>query len=221
MMKILSPSSWTVFLDCTCSVKSCGLLPILHYGRDSSRIYSRVHYHQMDTKLQAYDIFEIPILNLRFDLINPRINSSFSIMMVSWRNIWELTQSYSSRHARYRLNSLKTNLPITPWISPWSSHSLLHYLLLTTLNPTYGSIIVYGQVLQTSLNATISPKGLSLITKTTHGAPYVLSGMSTYGRDALAIIESLKRWKHYFARATLIIRTDQQSLKYIQEQKLT
>jgi hypothetical protein len=44
--------------------------------------------------------------------------------------------------------------------------------------------------------------------------------MPTYDKETLAIIESLKRWKHYFAGATLIIRTDQQSLKYIQEQKL-
>jgi hypothetical protein len=63
--------------------------------------------------------------------------------------IWYLldAQSYSSIHTWYRLNSLKTNLRITPWITPWSSHNLLHCLLLTTLNPTYGSRIVYGQVL--------------------------------------------------------------------------
>jgi hypothetical protein len=47
------------------------------------------------------------------------------------------------------------------------------------------------------------------------------AGMSTYDKEALAIIESLKRWKHYFAGSTLIIRTDQQSLRYIQDQKLT
>jgi hypothetical protein len=47
------------------------------------------------------------------------------------------------------------------------------------------------------------------------------AGMSTYDKEALAIIESLKKWKHYFAGSTLIIRTDQQSLKFIQEQKLT
>jgi hypothetical protein len=83
-------------------------------------------------------------LNLRFDLINSWINSSFSIMTVSWRYTWELIQSYSLRHTWYRLNYLKSNLPITPWISPWSSHNLP----LTTLKPTYGSSIVYGQVLQ-------------------------------------------------------------------------
>jgi hypothetical protein len=47
------------------------------------------------------------------------------------------------------------------------------------------------------------------------------AGMSTYDKEALAIIESLKKWKHYFAGSTLIIRTDQQSLMFIQEQKLT
>ncbi|WVZ83700.1 LOW QUALITY PROTEIN: hypothetical protein U9M48_030821 [Paspalum notatum var. saurae] len=33
-------------------------------------------------------------------------------------------------------------------------------------------------------------------------------------------IYALKKWKHYFASSSLIIRTDQQSLKYIQEQRL-
>lgn len=46
-------------------------------------------------------------------------------------------------------------------------------------------------------------------------------GMSTYDKEAMAILEALKKWKHYFAASSLIIRTDQQSLKYIQEQKLT
>lgn len=44
---------------------------------------------------------------------------------------------------------------------------------------------------------------------------------STYEKEALAIIEILKKWKNYFAGSTLIIRTDQQSLRYIEEQKLT
>ena len=42
----------------------------------------------------------------------------------------------------------------------------------------------------------------------------------TYEKEALAIIEALKKWKHYFASTSLIIRTDQQSLKYIHEHKL-
>jgi hypothetical protein len=85
---------------------------------------------------------------LRFDLINSWINYSFSTMMVSWRYIWDHTQSYSSRHTQYSLNSLMTNLHITPWITPWSSHNILYFYLHTILKPTNGSSIVYGQVLQ-------------------------------------------------------------------------
>lgn len=47
------------------------------------------------------------------------------------------------------------------------------------------------------------------------------AAMSTYDKEALAILKALKRWKHYFANNTLIIKTDQQSLKYIHEQRLT
>jgi len=45
--------------------------------------------------------------------------------------------------------------------------------------------------------------------------------LSSYDKEALAIIEALKKWKHYCAASALVIKTDQQSLKYIQEQKLT
>lgn len=44
------------------------------------------------------------------------------------------------------------------------------------------------------------------------------SAMSTYEKEALA--EALKKWKHYVASSSLTIRTDQQSLKHIQEQRL-
>nr|ADB85398.1 putative retrotransposon protein [Phyllostachys edulis] len=46
------------------------------------------------------------------------------------------------------------------------------------------------------------------------------AAMSTYDREALAIIESLKRWRHYFLGTQLIIRTDQQSLKFMTDQKV-
>jgi hypothetical protein len=45
--------------------------------------------------------------------------------------------------------------------------------------------------------------------------------MSAYEKEALAIIEALKRWRHYFLGSRLIIKTDQQSLKYITEQRVT
>jgi hypothetical protein len=44
--------------------------------------------------------------------------------------------------------------------------------------------------------------------------------LSTYEKEALALIEALKKWKHYLSEASLILRTDQQSLKYMGEQKL-
>jgi hypothetical protein len=44
--------------------------------------------------------------------------------------------------------------------------------------------------------------------------------MSTYDKEALTLIEALKKWKHYLSEASLILRTDQQSLKYIGDQKL-
>jgi hypothetical protein len=44
--------------------------------------------------------------------------------------------------------------------------------------------------------------------------------MSTYEKEALAIIESLKRWRHYFLGSKLIIKTDQQSLKFITDQRV-
>jgi hypothetical protein len=47
------------------------------------------------------------------------------------------------------------------------------------------------------------------------------STMSSYDKEALAIIEALKKWKHYFVGSSIVIRTDQQSLRYIHEQELT
>jgi hypothetical protein len=39
--------------------------------------------------------------------------------------------------------------------------------------------------------------------------------MSTYDKEAMVIIEALKKWKHYLAKAKLILRIDEQSLKYM------
>lgn len=47
------------------------------------------------------------------------------------------------------------------------------------------------------------------------------AALSTYDKEALAILEGLKKRKHYFVGSTLVIRTYQQSLKYIQEQRMT
>jgi hypothetical protein len=42
---------------------------------------------------------------------------------------------------------------------------------------------------------------------------------STYHKEALTILESLKRWRHYILGSKLIIRTDQQSLKHMMTQR--
>jgi hypothetical protein len=46
------------------------------------------------------------------------------------------------------------------------------------------------------------------------------AAMSTYDKEALAILEALKRWRHYFLGSELVIKTDQKSLKFITEQKV-
>jgi hypothetical protein len=43
--------------------------------------------------------------------------------------------------------------------------------------------------------------------------------MSTYDKEALAILEALKLWRHYLVDSDLLIKTDQKSLKFITEQK--
>lgn len=47
------------------------------------------------------------------------------------------------------------------------------------------------------------------------------AAMSTYEKEALAILEALKKWRHYLLGNEVIIKTDQQSLKFITDQKLT
>jgi hypothetical protein len=43
---------------------------------------------------------------------------------------------------------------------------------------------------------------------------------SIYDKEALAILEALKRWRYYFLDSDLIIKTDHKILKYITEQKV-
>jgi hypothetical protein len=46
------------------------------------------------------------------------------------------------------------------------------------------------------------------------------SAQSTYHKEALAILLALKRWRHYLLGSQLIIKTDQQSLRYKLTQRL-
>uniref|UniRef100_A0A8R7U1I3 Reverse transcriptase domain-containing protein n=1 Tax=Triticum urartu TaxID=4572 RepID=A0A8R7U1I3_TRIUA len=47
------------------------------------------------------------------------------------------------------------------------------------------------------------------------------AALSTYEKEALAIIAALKRWRHYFLGNDLIIRTDHQSLQFMTDQKIS
>lgn len=46
------------------------------------------------------------------------------------------------------------------------------------------------------------------------------SAQSIYEKEAMAILEALKKWRHYFLGNKLIIKTDQRSLKYLASQRL-
>jgi hypothetical protein len=43
---------------------------------------------------------------------------------------------------------------------------------------------------------------------------------SVYEKEAMAILEALRKWRHYFLGNKLIIKTDQSSLKYLASQRL-
>ena len=70
MMTILTPSSWTTFLDCVGSMKTRWLLP----RSPLWLIHSSVHLHKsidttMDGKIQALDLFVMLHLNLHMAIL--------------------------------------------------------------------------------------------------------------------------------------------------------
>lgn len=60
-------------------------------------------------------------------------------------------------------------------------------------------------------------KPISFLSKT---LGHKAAASSIYEKEALAILEAIKKWKHYLASTSVIIRTDQESLKYIHDQRL-
>lgn len=46
------------------------------------------------------------------------------------------------------------------------------------------------------------------------------AAQSIYEKEAMAILEALKKWRHYFLGSKLVIKTDQQSLKHMMNQRL-
>jgi hypothetical protein len=45
-----------------------------------------------------------------------------------------------------------------------------------------------------------------------------MDAKSVYEKEALAILHALKKWRHYFLGNLVIIKTDQQALKYLGNQ---
>jgi hypothetical protein len=43
---------------------------------------------------------------------------------------------------------------------------------------------------------------------------------SIYEKEAMAILEALRKWRHYLLGNKLFIKTDQKSLKYLTSQRL-
>jgi hypothetical protein len=47
------------------------------------------------------------------------------------------------------------------------------------------------------------------------------AALSTYEKEAIAILEAVKKWRHYLLGTKLIIKTDHQSLKFMNDQRVT
>ena len=45
--------------------------------------------------------------------------------------------------------------------------------------------------------------------------------LSTYEKEILAIVKEIKKWRPYLLRKPFTVRTDQKSLKYLLEQRIT
>lgn len=73
-------------------------------------------------------------------------------------------------------------------------------------------------VLETDLGAVLMQNGNAIAYYSSTLCPRN-AAMSTYEKEALAIVEALKKWRHYLVGHKLIIRTDHQSLKFMIDQK--
>ena len=158
MMTILFISRWTFFLDCKSLVKTYKLLPHTHMGEP---LLWECLPHPWTMRMASFK----HVISSRLLILNLHFITSFFIMMMSWRNAFRahsilclqdilaigsiITWPYSLNH--------QDILEIILWITYWSSLYHLHFLLISTLTPTYGSSVDYGQILQVNLNANISP----------------------------------------------------------------
>ena len=110
--------------------------------------YSRQPFHRMNSLMTNLCIIWQASSIWSLWYVSSWTCTSFLLSLSCWclEGTQEITPSYSSRYTCNRLNPLMTNLWITPWTS-WSTLDILHFLLLSTLMPPYGSNIAYGQIL--------------------------------------------------------------------------
>ena len=47
------------------------------------------------------------------------------------------------------------------------------------------------------------------------------AALSTFKKEAFAIIESVKKWRHYLLGSSLIIKTYHQSINFVSDQRVT
>jgi hypothetical protein len=80
--------------------------------------------------------------------------------------------------------------------------------------------ILETDVSGSGLGAVLMQKGRAIAYYSTALGP-CNAALSVYEKEALAILESLKRWRHYFLGGKLIIRSDHQSLKFITDQRVS
>ncbi|KAK1648718.1 hypothetical protein QYE76_066523 [Lolium multiflorum] len=99
---------------------------------------------------------------------------------------------------------------------------------INMLTNQMGSMVATMDRMQTSINKLLQPEGLGVVLMQ-EAKPLAYfsralgpknAAMSVYEKEALAILEALKKWRHYFLGNKLVIKTNQCSLKYLASQRL-
>jgi hypothetical protein len=80
--------------------------------------------------------------------------------------------------------------------------------------------IIETDASRSGIGAVLMQQGRSLASFNQSLGPKA-SAQSTYYKEALAILEAIRKWRHYFLRGQLIIKTGQQSLKHMMNQRLS
>jgi hypothetical protein len=110
----------------------------------------------------------------------------------------------------------------------WSDEQHKAFLTLKTVMSTPPVLALPNFTLAFTLETDASGTGLGAVLMQ-QGRPLAYfskalgpkaATLSIYEKEALAILESLRKWRHYLLGNQLIIKTDQRSLKYLSSQRL-